>query len=124
MKKSFFIATVVALFLGVLSFISCTPDHDSLNDGQPSYLNYEFSVAEQVNVQQYEIEVSTTGNVNGEWTTAGVLMANTGGLTHTYNLQVDVTRWFKEVKVLYSRIKSVDLDGKVMYSKIQTTTYQ
>ena len=124
MKKILFISTVVALFLGALSFVGCTPDHDDLNDGQSSYLNYEFSVDDQVNVKQYEIEVSTTGNVNESWTTAGILMANTGGTIHDYTMQVDVTHWFKDINVLYSRIKSVDLDGKVMYSKIQTTKYQ
>lgn len=123
MKKFLFYFTVMTLLLGVLSCTSCKPNHDNLNDGRPSYLNYEFSVDDQINVQQYEIEVSLTGNVDKpeDWTTAGMLLANTGGLTHKYTLQVEVTRWFKEAKIIYSRIKSIDLDGKVQYSTISTT---
>lgn len=123
MKKFLFYSTIIALLLGVLSCTSCKPNHDNLNDGRPSYLNYEFSVDDQVNVQQYEIEVSLTGNVNNlsDWTTGGMLLANVGGLTHKYNLQVEVTHWFKEANIIYSRIKTVDIDGKVLYSAITTT---
>lgn len=123
MKKFLFYSTIIALLLGVLSCTSCKPNHDDLNDGRPSYLNYEFSVDDQVNVAQYEIEVSITGNTDKpeDWTTGGMLLANVGGLTHKYNLQVEVTHWFKQANIIYSRIKSVDLDGKVQYSAIQKT---
>jgi len=127
MKKLLFIATIVALFLGVLSFASCKADHDQFTQ-QGTYLNYQFSVGDQVNVNRYEIEVSLTGNSNdlSGWTTAGTLLATQEGLAHTYTLQVDATRWFQQSKngIIYSRIKSVDNDGKFMYSKIQTNIYQ
>jgi hypothetical protein len=125
MKKFLFLNTVAAIIITSTMIVSqsCTPNHDSLNDGQSSYLNYEFSVDDQINVKQYEIEVSTTGNVDNlsDWTTAFILMSETGGLTHDYTAQVDVTRWFKGSNVVYSRIKTVDNDGKILYSTIQKT---
>lgn len=121
MKKFFCIATIVALFLGVLSFVSCTPDHDQFDGFDGTALSYEFSVADQVNVNRFEIEISITGNVNGEWTTGGMLLPVEQGLIHDYALKVDVTDWFKDHSVIYSRIKTVDKDGKLTYSSIQTT---
>jgi hypothetical protein len=125
LKYSWLIPIVGIVIALIVLFSSCTPDHDEVLDfGKHDYLNYEFSVGDQVNVKQYEIEVSVTGNVNESWDSAGLLFANIGGLTHNYTMQVDVTHWFKKTNVLYSRIKSVDFDGKVMYSKIETTKYQ
>jgi len=127
MKKFLYTSTVIALILGAISFLpSCKANHDDIISNQNSYLNYEFSVDDQINVKQYEIEISTTGNVNnpGDWTTGFILMSETGGLSHNYTAQVDVTHWFKDVRTIYSRIKSVDIDGKTQYSKVTITKYQ
>jgi hypothetical protein len=121
MKRVLNIMTVTALILGAISFLpSCEPDKDGIISGE-HYLNYNFSVADQMNVKQYEIVVSTTGDVEGQWTSAGVLFAIQEGMIHDYVMSVDVTRWFKSVDVLYSRIKTTDLDGKITYSKVMTT---
>lgn len=128
MKKFLLCNTIaaIAIVLAMVTQQSCTPNHDDIISNQNSYLNYEFSVDDQINVKQYEIEISTTGDVSksGDWTTGFILASETGGLSHTYTAQVDVTHWFKDVKVIYSRIKSVDLDGKVQYSSVTITKYQ
>lgn len=128
MKKFLFSSTVAAIIIASSMIVSqsCTPNKDEIISNQNSYLNYEFSVDDQINVKQYEIEVSLTGNVekSEDWTTGFILMAQTGGLSHNYTAQVDVTHWFKESKIIYSRIKSVDNDGKIQYSKVTTTKYQ
>jgi hypothetical protein len=121
MKKFLFINTVVALVLSAISFLSSCDKKDQFNDFDGTALKYEFSVADQVNVNRYEIEISTTGDINGSWTTGGMLLAIQEGLTHDYTLNVDVTDWLKDYSTIYSRIKTVDIDGKVKYSSIQTT---
>jgi hypothetical protein len=121
MKKFLFINTVVALVLSAIFFLSSCDKKDQFNDFDGTALKYEFSVADQVNVNRYEIEISTTGDINGSWTTSGMLLAIQEGLTHDYTLNVDVTDWLKDYSTIYSRIKTVDIDGKVKYSSIQTT---
>jgi len=128
MKKFLFSSTVAAIIIASSMIVSqsCTPNKDEIVSNQDSYLNYEFSVDDQINVKQYEIEISITGDVSksDDWTTAFVLMSETGGLSHTYTAQVDVTRWFKQSNTVYSRIKSVDLDGKTQYSAVNITKYK
>lgn len=122
MKRIMFYSTVLALVLGSLSFlVSCDNKKDQFADYDGIGLNYEFSVADQQNVDRFEIIVSTTGNVNEQWTAAGMLLPIEQGLIHDYTLKVDITDWLKNYSVIYTRIKTVDKDGKLTYSPVQTT---
>lgn len=96
-----------------VALISCTKQNSYTND-TPTYLLYEFSVGEQVNVSHYEIETSTDGEV---FKTAGILLAS-DKTEDLYSIKVDISKEFGVSPVIYSRIKSIDKDGKFDYSII------
>ena len=119
MKKFLFISTIVALFLGVLCITSCH-QKEIFSSGTHDYITCDFSVGEQVNVNHYEIEVSVDAG-HSFTDVAGVVLASEK-LEDTYHIKADVTRFYKLTSVLYTRIKSVDSDGKVLYSSISHTS--
>lgn len=106
---------LLIILLGVFMLASCTKNHDDLAKKQDlkSFLNYEFVVGEQVNVNKYEIEVSTDGIT---FQTVAYVLAFDN--VTTYKAKVEITDHFKNSDRVYSRIKSVDNDGKILYSTV------
>ena len=105
MKKLLFILSL-SLFV-----MSCTKEHMTKNE-VPSYATVEFSVAEQENVKQYDIELSADGK---EFSPVTIIFASTNA-EDNYKVKVDITRWFKDYPAVFIRIKSIDNDGKTLIS--------
>ncbi len=108
--------TIIAAIVFLFSFSSCTKnDLSSTVKLHPeNTLVVSFVVEEQVNVSNYQIQLSETGN---DFVYApGVILADNLA-TSKYSITVDVTDY---QKAIYVRIKANDLDGKVDYSKIVT----
>jgi hypothetical protein len=73
-----------------------------------------FNVEEQVNVSNYQIQLSENGT-NFVYA-AGIILADNLA-TSKYSINVDVKDY---QKAIYVRIKSTDIDGQVDYSKVVT----
>ena len=100
----------------VFFFSSCTKQEvvSSATPHAENTLVVSFDVQDQVNVSNYTIELSETGN--DFVYEAGVVLADNLALSK-YSINVDIAGY---QKAIYVRIKSTDLDGQVDYSKIVT----
>jgi len=99
--------------LSVLSLIVMSSCSKGMETDLVYEIEYEIPVYEQVSVSHYEIETSSDG-IN--FTPAAIIFANELA-EFTYKTKVDVTNYFTG-STLYSRIKSIDIDGKFDYSPI------
>ena len=108
------IAIVASLIL--LSFSSCTKnDVEAARTTHPeNTLVVSFDVEEQVNVSNYQIQLSETGT--DFVYAAGIILADNLA-TSKYSISVDVKNY---QKAIYVRIKSTDIDGQVDYSRVVT----
>jgi hypothetical protein len=100
---------VIAVILTVIT-VACKKDILS----EKRYLNYEFTVGDQVNVDKYEIEVSTDSKI---YESVGLIWPITNESEPTYSIKIDVTRFFKNTNMIYTRLKAVDKDGSITYYK-------
>lgn len=113
MKKLLFLLSFATCFM----FTSC--DKSSLKDegiksSAKKFITYEFTVAEQENVNHYEIQVSTDAIT---YTTIGIIMASTK-MEDNYKIKVNASKYFEKSNTVYSRIKSIDIDQRFLYSTI------
>lgn len=108
--------TIAAAFVFLFSFSSCTKNDvgSSATVHPENTLVVSFDVEEQVNVSNYQIQLSETGS-NFVYA-AGIILADNLA-TSKYSISVDITDY---QKAIYVRIKSTDLDGQVDYSKVIT----
>lgn len=109
----------ILLFLAcIIALASCSKD-GNLQDSQHSNasLTYKFDVGEQESVATYEFQISTDGInfVSEHKITASVNMQD------TYVTRFDVSKYLGYKKI-YSRIKAIDIDGKVLYSKVSANS--
>lgn len=109
MKK---ICTLLAM---IVMFASCTKRNE-LNS-TPTYLNVSFTV-EQSNVASYVIQTSIDAI---SFSDAQVIKAN-AQTSYTYTYKVNVSSTIGLDGKLYSRIKSIDIDGTVDYSPVHINT--
>jgi hypothetical protein len=110
--KLIFSSLVVLVFL----FSSCKKE-DVLSSPPrhpENTLVVTFNVEEQVNVSNYQIELSETGT--DFVYAAGIILADDLA-TSKYSINIDVKDY---QKAIYVRIKSTDVDGTVDYSKVVT----
>lgn len=103
----------------MLITVSCTKSTEQRSQ-EPVTLDIEFGVAEQENVSHYVIETSVNGVTYSD---AGVVFATTN-MEEVYQTTIDATNLFSQSKTVFTRIKSVDIDGKIDYSEIRRTTKQ
>src|SRR3989337_310363 len=98
----------------VFLFSSCKKENTlSSGTGHPeNTLVVSFDVQEQVNVSNYKIELSETGN--NFISASGIIVADNLALSK-YSVNVDITNY---QKAIYMRIKATDIDGQVDYSKV------
>jgi hypothetical protein len=100
----------------VLLFSSCKKQ-DVLSSAPihpENTLVVSFNVEEQVNVSNYQIQLSENGT--DFVYAAGIILADDLA-TSKYSINIDVTKY---QKAIYVRIKSTDVDGAVDYSKVVT----
>jgi hypothetical protein len=115
MKK---LSLLIAIF-SVFVLASCDKKQEDVFKPEiPSFANIEFSVAEQENVQQYEIELSLDGE---SYKQIGLVLAS-DKTEENYNIKINITRFFKEANILKIRVKALDKDGKFLYSKVSALT--
>ena len=104
--------------MAALVLVSCTKDKSAISHSNTDYsLSYTFDVGEQISVSHYIVEISINGTT---WEDAGMILASDKEEDH-YTIKVDASHWFKDHDMIMSRIKSVDIDGKMLYSIVSQT---
>ena len=105
---------LIVLLSAVVVLVSCTKDKGLHKPEEVVSIKAEFSVATQDNMSHYIVEVSTDGRT---FTDAGMVMASDKAYDD-YTINIDVTRFLGDSKILYVRTKGIDRDGHVDYTNI------
>lgn len=98
--------------LVILFTLSCSKEN--IQSSKPLNAKFEFSVAEQVTVQNYKAEISSDGVSFFE---VGTILA-TQSDEQDYSVMLNLNHYLTGYTSFYARIKSTDIDGKVQYSEV------
>lgn len=117
MKKIFvFFVALFGAAMMLIGLISCSKKGIEIQRGD-TRLAYEIPVFEQQNVSHYEILLSSDGK---EYDAIETIFA-TENEQQIYTIEVNIQRYLSNNQsVVYTMIKSIDIDGNYNLSKVLT----